>query len=81
MDGTKRITAFLGLMVAVLGWSASPVMIRFLSDAYDPYTQAFVRYFIGSTALVAISQRSHSRPTPDENDRDLRDYPGLPLFP
>lgn len=45
--------AYLALAAATLGWSTSPIFIRYLSGAYDPYTQAFVRYFFGLIPLLA----------------------------
>ena len=51
----RRTTAGIALIVSIVCWALAPVFIRFLKDAYDPFTQAFVRYASASVALVAIS--------------------------
>ncbi len=48
-----RAGAYLALAAATLGWSTSPIFIRYLSDAYDPYSQAFLRYAFGLIPLLA----------------------------
>ncbi len=45
----------MALSAAALGWSLAPVFIRGLSDAYDPYTQVFLRYGSAAAPLVTIS--------------------------
>jgi len=47
--------AYIALASAVLGWAVSPVFMRILADAYDPYTQAFLRYGAAAVILVVIS--------------------------
>jgi len=61
MNRTSAIPAFFALMLAMVGWALAPVFIRFLSDAYDPYSQAFIRYGSATIALVAISMTTHRR--------------------
>ena len=41
-------------MLASLGWSMAPVFIRYLSDDYDPVSQAFLRYIGGATGLAVF---------------------------
>lgn len=36
-------------------WATAPVFIRLLRNAYDPFTQAFVRYLSGMVVLVVVS--------------------------
>lgn len=43
---------YLAIAAASVSWGLSPVMIRFLSGTYDPFTQAFARY--GSACLVLL---------------------------
>lgn len=57
-QATNRIPyakAGLALFVATFGWALAPVFIRLLKDAYDPYSQAFVRYISATVVLVLIS--------------------------
>ncbi len=35
----------------LMGWALTPVFVRYMSDAYDPYTQAFIRYLSAAAAL------------------------------
>ncbi|HOK09172.1 MAG TPA: DMT family transporter [Candidatus Hydrogenedens sp.] len=44
--------AGIALSLAILGWSFSPIFIRYLQDAYDPFTQAGIRYFGAVLFLV-----------------------------
>ena len=46
--------AYGALSVGVVGWALSPVFIRFLSEPFDPFTQAFVRYSCAAAALIII---------------------------
>jgi len=43
------------LILSVLGWGSAPVFIRVLGDAYDPYTQACIRYASAALVLTIIS--------------------------
>lgn len=49
---SSRQGAGVALSLAILGWSFSPIFIRYLQDAYDPFTQAGVRYFGAVIFLV-----------------------------
>lgn len=49
-DGTNK-KALLALLLSIAGWSLSPIFIKYLKDAYDPYTQSGVRY-IGSILFL-----------------------------
>jgi drug/metabolite transporter (DMT)-like permease len=46
---------YLAIATASVSWGLSPVMIRFLSGTYDPFTQAFARYGSACVVLLAIS--------------------------
>ncbi len=46
-------------MVATLAWSLTPVFIRGLKDAYDPYSQAFYRFLFATIALTAVCLWRH----------------------
>ena len=37
-----------------MAWALAPVFIRFLRDAYDPYSQSFIRYLGGTLGLLAV---------------------------
>ncbi|HDP35362.1 MAG TPA: DMT family transporter [Candidatus Hydrogenedentes bacterium] len=39
----------------LFGWALTPVFVRYMSDAYDPYTQAFIRYISAAAALCLYS--------------------------
>ncbi len=54
MTDSRRIPTGVALAVAAIGWALAPVFIRLLSDAYDPYSQAFVRYASAALALVGV---------------------------
>ena len=45
------MTTTLSVFVFVLGWALTPVFVRYMSDAYDPYTQALIRYASAAFAL------------------------------
>lgn len=51
----RHLLAYIALSSAVLGWAISPIFMRLLTDAYDPYTQAFLRYGTAAVILVVIS--------------------------
>ncbi|MCX8063700.1 MAG: DMT family transporter [Candidatus Hydrogenedentes bacterium] len=48
---TTNKKAIIALALAIGGWSLSPIFIRYLREAYDPYTQSGVRY-IGSILFL-----------------------------
>jgi len=54
MNRGQRVQAMLALAVALVGWGAAPVFIRGLRGAYDPYSQAFIRYFFGTAFLCVL---------------------------
>ncbi len=54
MRRARRVPAMFALAVALVAWGMAPVFIRGLRNAYDPYTQAFIRYFFGTAALCAL---------------------------
>lgn len=47
----NRNKAIIALSLSIAGWSLSPIFIRYLKEAYDPYTQSGVRY-IGSILFL-----------------------------
>lgn len=54
-QAAHRAEAAASLVLAVFAWSLSPVFIRWLTDAYDPYTMSFLRYFWATVLLVPAS--------------------------
>jgi drug/metabolite transporter (DMT)-like permease len=50
----RKVASGLALAYASFGWSLSPIFIRFLSDAYDPFSQILVRYGSSALALTAV---------------------------
>lgn len=42
------------LALAIVGWALAPVMIRYLSTEYDPFTHIFFRYIATSSTLVVV---------------------------
>lgn len=60
----NRWFAYVTLALAILGWALSPVFIRYLSGAYDLFSQAFIRY-VGATLFlflwVSIAHRGELR--------------------
>ncbi|HNR32941.1 MAG TPA: DMT family transporter [Candidatus Hydrogenedentes bacterium] len=54
-EAAHRAEASVSLVLSVFAWSLSPVFIRWLSDAYDPYTMSFLRYFWATALLVPVS--------------------------
>lgn len=55
MNATQKTYASLALGLSITGWSLSPIFIRLLSDAYDPYTQAFGRYASSAAVMITVS--------------------------
>lgn len=49
-----RTAAAFTLALAILGWALAPVMIRYLSTDYDPFTHIFFRYIFTSATLAAV---------------------------
>lgn len=45
----------------LIGWALTPVFVRYMSGAYDPYTQAFIRYLSASVALLAYAALYHRK--------------------
>ncbi len=41
---SQKRRAGIALSLAIIGWSFSPIFIRYLQNAYDPFTQAGIRY-------------------------------------
>ncbi len=39
------------MLFATLAWGVSPILIRLIRDAYDPWTQTFLRYAVASVVL------------------------------
>lgn len=53
--GSKNtFAAFWALILSIFGWGSAPVFIRWLGDAYDPYSQAFIRYASAALVLTVI---------------------------
>lgn len=46
--------ALLSLAFGLFSWGLAPVFIRLLRGAYDPYSQAFIRYFFAASALAVL---------------------------
>lgn len=49
-----KVPALLSLTLAISSWGLAPVFIRLLRDAYDPYSQAFIRYLFATLILVTV---------------------------
>lgn len=47
--------AYIALAAATAGWAISPIFMRYIADAYDPWTQAFLRYGFATILLLAFS--------------------------
>ena len=47
--------AYIALASATAGWALSPIFMRLMTGAYDPFTQAFLRYGFATLILLAIS--------------------------
>lgn len=52
---STRSLSYAALLTATCGWSLSPVFIRLLSGAYDPFTQALIRYLGALAPLLVYS--------------------------
>ncbi len=52
--GSRRDPALLALAFALFSWGMAPVFIRFMRNAYDPYSQAFLRYFFATVVLTVL---------------------------
>lgn len=61
MNKSARIPALLALCMAMFSWGMAPVFIRFLRNAYDPYSQAFIRYFFGAASLAVFCLVLHRK--------------------
>jgi len=53
---------YAAIMTASIAWGLAPVLIRYLSGAYDPYTQAFIRYFDAAVIMAIICLAGWRRP-------------------
>lgn len=51
----RHSLAYTALASATLGWALSPIFMRYMTGAYDPYTQSFLRYAFAMLILLAIS--------------------------
>ena len=54
MRDSSRTLAGFTLFAALVSWAQAPVFIRFLREAYEPFSMAFVRYSSGAVALVLV---------------------------
>lgn len=57
----SKLPAYGTLALASLGWSTAPVFIRYLSGAYDPFSQAAFRYACAAGFLIAYSLVFHRK--------------------
>jgi len=48
---SQKQKASVALSLSILGWSLSPIFIRYLQNAYDPFTQSGIRY-IGAVLFL-----------------------------
>lgn len=55
MKNSSKTAAGFTLFLALVSWAQAPVFIRFLREAYEPFSMAFVRYGSGAVALVIVS--------------------------
>jgi len=51
----RHALAYTALAAATFGWALSPIFMRYMTGAYDPYTQSFLRYGFATIILLAIS--------------------------
>jgi len=51
----RQVLAYIALASATAGWAISPIFMRYMKDAYDPWTQAFLRYGFATLILLVIS--------------------------
>jgi drug/metabolite transporter (DMT)-like permease len=62
-DRRTRTLAGISLAVACFCWSLPPLLIRLLSDAYDPMTLSFARYLWATVVLVPMALLVHRADT------------------
>ncbi|HPJ99972.1 MAG TPA: DMT family transporter [Candidatus Hydrogenedentes bacterium] len=55
MRDSSKTVAGLILFLAMVSWAQAPVFIRFLREAYEPFSMAFIRYSSGALALTVVS--------------------------
>lgn len=55
MRDTSKTLAGFSLFLAMISWAQAPVFIRFLREAYEPFSMAFIRYSSGAAALTLVS--------------------------
>lgn len=53
-DSSKTLAGF-SLFLALISWAQAPVFIRFLREAYEPFSMAFIRYASGAVVLAVVS--------------------------
>lgn len=51
----RHALAYIALAASTFGWALSPIFMRYMTGAYDPYTQSFLRYAFATVILIAIS--------------------------
>lgn len=51
----RHALAYIALSASTVGWALSPIFMRYMTGAYDPYTQSFLRYAFATVILIAIS--------------------------
>jgi drug/metabolite transporter (DMT)-like permease len=62
MNKAKSIIATpLSVVLFLIGWALTPVFVRYMSGAYDPYTQAFIRYVSAAAALIVYASLCHRK--------------------
>jgi drug/metabolite transporter (DMT)-like permease len=52
---SRKGPAAVAIVVTALSWSLAPVFIRLLSTAYDPFSQAFLRYTAAAIGIGAYA--------------------------
>lgn len=52
---SPQALAYVALASATAGWAISPIFMRYMTGAYDPWTQAFLRYGFATVILLIIS--------------------------
>lgn len=55
----QTIATPISVALFLIGWALTPVFVRYMSGAYDPYTQAFIRYASASFVLLLYASRYH----------------------
>jgi drug/metabolite transporter (DMT)-like permease len=58
-----RLLAYFAVFISAFAWALSPIFMRFLSVAYDPYTQALARYIAALAVLLPYSLLLHPQET------------------